>query len=326
MRDALLPVCNIDQGVPTEIPDHLGLAYDAWAPVVSEGSDRSKHGKVPDKGTNDNISPRASWLEKLAGLQIAPYYAHAFERWKKSFAVPGHTLLDFTLDSRLLVGHGNPSATEVGLTVHHTWGAPVITGSALKGLCAHYTASIYGPDDLDILPWDQLDKERAQFQGVLWDGKKIKAGPGGYYRALFGAPDAQLDKNARPEWKTGAARGGVFFHDALYIPGSIAGDRPFAPDVLTVHQKTYYNAQGKSEQGKPEPWPNDYDSPNPVAFLTVRPKAKFLIALSGPEEATVLAAHILSEALREWGVGGKTSLGYGRGSVTAAKEWGAAHR
>src|SRR5690606_17987305 len=60
------------------------------------------------------------------------------------------------------------------------------------------------------------------------------------------------------------------------------------------------------------------DSPNPVAFLTVRPKCRFLLALSGPSEWTDLAGKLLADALASWGVGGKTSAGYGIGKVS---EW-----
>jgi len=49
-----------------------------------------------------------------------------------------------------------------------------------------------------------------------------------------------------------------------------------------------------------------------VSFLTVKPGLKFLIALSGPKEWTDLALELLKKALILWGVGGKTSSGYGR--------------
>jgi hypothetical protein len=50
----------------------------------------------------------------------------------------------------------------------------------------------------------------------------------------------------------------------------------------------------------------------PVSFLSARPGAQFLIALSGPPGWPELAQHLLLEALALWGVGGKTSSGYGR--------------
>lgn len=279
-------------------PDHVALAYDAWAPT--EVAD----GKVSD----DNRRP---WLEKLAELAVSPDYARSFERWKASFSNAGDRLAEFTLTSRLLIGHGNASASDVGLTVHHTWGVPVIPGSALKGLVAHYVDATYGPTDAGKKPWEQQDDERARadYQGVTWNGRRIERGPGVVYRALFGAPDAREDAAMREKgFEAGAAAGLVTFHDALYVPGSIADNKPFAADVLTVHQKGYYDSSGESA-------PNDYDSPNPVAFLTVRPQCRLLLVLSGPSEWTELAARLLEDALKNWGVGGKTAAGYGIGTV-----------
>ncbi len=279
-------------------PDHAGLAYDAWAPVGDDG-------KVPD-------DRRAQWLSSLAALTVPPDYSRSFQRWKTSFSAPGDRVFELVLASRLLVGHGNSSAIGVGITVHHTWGVPVIPGSALKGLVAHFVDAVYGPDDPQLKPWEQAGDERtrADYQGVTWHGRRIERGPGAVYRAMFGAPDAEMDEEMQERgYDAGASAGLVAFHDALYVPKG-GDDRPFAADVLTVHQKGYYGSSGAS-------WPNDYDSPNPVAFLTVRPGVRMLFALSGPPDWTLLAERLLTDALREWGVGGKTSAGYGR-FVTAA--------
>lgn len=281
------------------IPEHVALAYNAWAPMGEDG-------QVPD-------DRRASWLADLANISVAPHYARSFERWRASFTATGDRVAEFTLESRLLIGHGNASATDVGLTVHHTWGVPVIPGSALKGLLAHYVDATYGPADVTRTPREQEGEEciRSDFQGVTWRNSRIQRGPGKVYRALFGAPDALEDAMMRENnFEAGAAAGLVTFHDALYVPGSL-DNKPFAVDVLTVHQKSYYDSLGQSA-------PNDYDSPNPVAFLTVRPKCRFLLALSGPSEWTELAGQLLADALASWGVGGKTSAGYGIGKVS---EW-----
>jgi CRISPR-associated protein Cmr6 len=275
-------------------PSHLGLAYDAWAPVGDDG-------KVPDE-------KRAEWLSALAAIAVPGDYARSFERWRQSFSAAGDRVFELELASRLLVGHGNSSATDVGITVHHTWGVPVIPGSALKGLAAHYVDAVYGPSDPTRAPWEQEGDERtrADYQGVTWRGQRIERGPGAVYRALFGAPDAEADDAMREKgFEAGASAGLVTFHDALYVPRSIRGDKPFASDVLTVHQKSYYESTGGS-------WPNDYEGPNPVTFLTVRPGVRFLFALSGPADWTELAEQLLRDALGKWGVGGKTSAGYGR--------------
>ncbi len=284
-------------------PDHVALAYDAWGPVGDDG-------KVPD-------ARRAQWLADLASINVAPDYVRSFERWKASFSATGDRLAELTLASRLLIGHGNASAVDVGLTVHHTWGVPVIPGSALKGLVAHYVDATYGPTDASKKPWEQEGDElvRAGYQGVTWSRRRIERGPGAIYRALFGAPDAREDATMRDHgFEAGAAAGLVTFHDALYVPGSTPGDKPFVADVLTSHQQgrpghpAYYDSAGQV-------FPNDYNSPIPVAFLTVRPKCRLLLALSGPGEWTELAAQLLTDALKNWGVGGKTAVGYGIGTV-----------
>jgi CRISPR-associated protein Cmr6 len=79
-----------------------------------------------------------------------------------------------------------------------------------------------------------------------------------------------------------------------------------------VHQPSYY-------RGRDTP-PNDYDAPNPVTFLSVPAGVAFIVALSCEDGALRdLAERFVKEALREWGIGGKTSAGYGRMSVCGAK-------
>jgi CRISPR-associated protein Cmr6 len=60
--------------------------------------------------------------------------------------------VEVELLSRLLVGHGTQSPTEVGLTTHRTWGVPVVPGTALKGLLSHYVDAVYGPRDPKLHP------------------------------------------------------------------------------------------------------------------------------------------------------------------------------
>lgn len=263
------------------LPDHPGLAYEVWAPFGADG-------KIPD-------AERSKWLDAVAKLPATADYAQAFARWKASFTAPGDVLVEVEAVSRLLVGHGLGSATDVGLTLHRTWGVPLIPGSALKGLLAHWVDAVLGPDP------NQPEPDRLPFAGVDWQGRRIRHGPGEVYRVLFGAPEADEETDDRPKE---AQRGLITFHDALWVPNT-PSSTPLAVDVLTVHQKRYYDSTGGS-------WPVDWDDPNPVTFLSVRPGARFLVALSGPAEWTALAKELLLKALAEWGVGGKTAAGYGR--------------
>jgi CRISPR-associated protein Cmr6 len=273
-------------GTAKTLPDHAGLAYEVWAAFSDK---KGEEGKIPD-------DDRPKWLAAVAGILPSPDYPKAFERWKESFERPGDVTVVVEATSRLLVGHGLGSATDVGLTLHRTWGVPLIPGSALKGLLAHWVEATLGPAP------GERDEQRLRFAGVVWDGRRIAEGPGEVYRALFGAPEAD---EAVPRPPNLAAAGLVAFHDALWVPDRPGASLPLAVDVLTVHQKRYYDKSGEN-------WPVDWDDPNPVSFLSVRPGARFLLALSGPPDWTALAKDLLLEALADWGVGGKTSAGYGR--------------
>jgi CRISPR-associated protein Csb2 len=95
-----------------------------------------------------------------------------------SITASGDRVFELEFASRLLIGHGNASATGVGLSVHHTWGVSVILGSALKGLPAHYLDVFFGPANPSLPPWEQpqAQGERAAYQGVIWRDRRIKRG------------------------------------------------------------------------------------------------------------------------------------------------------
>lgn len=95
--------------------------------------------------------------------------------------------------------------------------------------------------------------------------------------------------------------GYVTFFDALYVPGTGHGGKALWPDVITVHHPNYY-------QGN-EP-PADWDSPTPIPFLSAT--GDYLVALGGDARWVETAFEILRLALKEEGVGAKTSSGYGR--------------
>ncbi len=312
-------------------PDHPGLAHDVWQPLnPKEGGDKKAEAEV-----------QQAWMTWLERATLPEGYPEAFRAWKATFEKDGSRALEATLASRLLLGHGNSSPTGVGLTFHHTWGVPVIPGTAVKGLVASYLFARHGPETTALHPLDpdHAEPDRAPWQGVSWNGRRIEHGPGAAYRMLFGAPRAASDRHwaaiTRDElpgpvrgwvksWEDaealthndlramliGERQGLVTFHDAWLDP---AGGKQHIPllvhDVLTVHQKRYYDARGV---GRGAAWPTDYDDPNPVSFLTVHPGWTFLFPLSGPPAWTRLARILLQKALREWGIGGKTSAGYGR--------------
>lgn len=212
-------------------------------------------------------------FEKATTIPIAPTYKHFFERWEATLKDAGARMVKADTLGRLVVGLGADGVLENAITLHRTYGVPVIPGSALKGLAAAYA--------------------RNRLEDEAWHVKTDKRGKiiymGEAYKTLFGDT---------------TSAGYVTFFDALYVPGSATGDKPLALDVVTVHHPDYY-------QGKDSP-PADWDSPNPVPFVSVRGGVRFLLALAGPDKWVDAAFQILALALAEEGIGAKTNSGYGR--------------
>lgn len=96
--------------------------------------------------------------------------------------------------------------------------------------------------------------------------------------------------------------GCIVFFDAL----PFYAEKLLHQDVLTPHHPKYY------QPGSTVP-PADWDDPNPVPFLSAT--GEYLVALAAPKggEAWLnVVFDMLREALKELGVGAKTSSGYGR--------------
>lgn len=270
--------------------ENFGLAYDVLGPAPRQRG----RGKPPEVDPGE----RQSWLEGCAGIATPSDYGIHYERWQNSFGSSTQLCVVKTA-SRLLIGHGNASASDVGLTVHRTWGTPVIPGTALKGLLAGYIDVVYGPDV------SCSDPARVDWIAPTWSGFNVEKAPGEWHALIFGSPAVPSDDRYRH-----GLRGSITFHDALYIP---SGHRPYEPDVLTVHQKPYYDGHGSE-------WPNDWNAPVPVPFLTVKPGVRFLLVLEGPPRATKVAMEMLVKALRDWGIGAKTAAGYGAMTRDCDKE------
>ncbi len=95
--------------------------------------------------------------------------------------------------------------------------------------------------------------------------------------------------------------GSVIFFDAIPVKGQAT----FELDIMNPHYPDYY---GKGEQ------PTNDQNPNPIIFLTVA-KTAFMFALAprSPKDQDDVkqAKDWLQKALQKYGVGGKTSAGYG---------------
>lgn len=199
-------------------------------------------------------------IDVLAKQTPSSLYIAALKRWRQvTNDRQRFASFEATLAGRLYIGVTRDNALEAGVTTSHSYGMPVIPGSAVKGL-ARATA----------------ERMKLPSEALRW---------------MFGH-DTEDDANAEA--------GGLIFHDAWWV-GKVS-DKPFVPEVVTPHHPGYYGEKGE----KPA---TDFDSPIPAAQIAVTGRFRFVI--EGPPQWAQLACDLLQTGLKETGIGGKRSSGYG---------------
>ena len=194
---------------------------------------------------------------KKAALKAAPLYTEAFTSRREVLAGTVTFQRAKTIQP-LIAGLGSSNVLDTGLTLNPTYGIPMLPGSSIKGITAHYAAGVIEPE---------------------------------LYGLLFGHSD---DK----EQEAGFIR----FYDAWLVPESIKG--ALKHDVMTPHHSG-------------QDVPSDFDEPVPVRFLHVSGTFEIGIACEDPdpktrEEWIDFVFILICEALKNYGIGGKTRSGYGR--------------
>ena len=250
--DVILKVWK-DDGTP--IGSNAGLLRDRYLELSVKDD---KH-----KGARDRLQGAI----RDAVVQASPIYQAVYAKNVTSITSPKKDGI-FKTNGRMVIGLGGENVLETGLSLQHTYGTPLIPGSALKGLAAHYCDQVWGA----IEPKFKLGEE--------------------YHETIFGTTEDS---------------GHIVFHDAWITPESLASS--LKPDVMTPHHTEYYSEKDGAA-------PSDYDDPTPITFLSI--SGSFYVAVSCDVENEEgkkwagLAFKILTEALKEWGIGGKTNAGYGR--------------
>lgn len=222
-------------------------------------------------------------------------YAKVVEKTNKQLRVAlderkaeGHEVFTTQMKTvwRMVIGLGRESTLETSMTLHHIYGFPYIPSTSLKGIVRSYIILEY------------------------FGGKESLAMADQGFSIIFGS--GSLKENSKT-FEFPERRGSLIFYDAY--PKQFSPEDNFKVDILNCHFQPYYS------EGKP---PADYHDPIPVNFLTVE-NCSFNFAFSinsnqnqhigegkfaGKTPYEVVKKEMV-EALRNHGIGAKTSVGYG---------------
>ncbi|WP_010478231.1 type III-B CRISPR module RAMP protein Cmr6 [Thermococcus zilligii] len=329
------------QNDPWKGIDNLSLKLAKFAPyewkeVPTTGNSQGKIANNDAGGKNDKGVPTkvsGSVLKEEVGEKGLEIGDEALQAYKKFFdlyeemvkTLAKNNVFRLKTASRLVVGLGDESVYETSIRLLRNYGVPYIPGTALKGIARAYALEKFADENFDTLK-DKLKKD--DFYEIV--GELERALSGGKLEVDLGEnSEAQLqatfgeNSKVRVSFKelveifgTTEKSGEVIFFDALPVSpdSSKASLEPVPPDslkaplefdIMNPHYGPYY--QGDEA-------PGDWHDPVPVIYLTVRPGVEFLFAVAplGRGELAEKAKAILEEALKEHGVGAKTSLGYGR--------------
>ena len=226
--------------------------------------------------------------------EVQALYVRAFEMRKNALSACSSSRI-FETEGRLIAGLGGSNVLETGLTLNPLYGAPMIPGSSLKGLAAHYCSMMWGAGD-------------ERFRSPALDARtRPTRRAGAIYEVLFG----KVPMTGKEE---DAGAGYLRFYDAWLLPASLPNS--LCPDVMTPHHSGYYTG---------EEAPTDFDDPNPVTFLSVRGSFEVRVGCEDPDPEVRkkwedLALRLLGEAFEHCGAGGKTRSGYGRMTLVESRE------
>ncbi|MBX5458621.1 MAG: type III-B CRISPR module RAMP protein Cmr6 [Thermogemmatispora sp.] len=236
-----------------------------------------------DPDSKASPAARQQWLRDLAqgyrpDQTLAQGYqpdqalaAGAYQRWQALTQTLNALHFEAEIDWRMVVGLGGNSVLETDLTLHRNYSLPIIPGSALKGLTRSYAEQ---ERKISLSNEPENSKELYITEDDL--------------KRIFGTLDQA---------------GSVIFFDAMPLNGKAQLEL----DVMTPHYPDYY------QKNRP---PSNDQQPVPIAFLTVA-KTTFTFAIaprssSSSDQADAQKARDLLElALADYGIGGKTSAGYG---------------
>lgn len=199
-----------DEGARQRV-QHVGLAHEKLAPHPTDADKEAK----------------GRFIRNLAeGSGVPGDYERLFRRWvRRTVEVHdkawGRRVALAISQGRVLCGLGERTPTENGLSVHRTYGVPVLPGSSIKGITKQYVI-----ETVTDGPWAE--------------GEHL-------FHTVFG--HGVDDEDAEGE------AGVVSFFDALWVPeGGDLPAVPFAAEIATPHFGDYYS-KGRAPDGTQSPIP-----------------------------------------------------------------------
>lgn len=232
---------------------------------------------------------------------------------KSNLNIEGYKKNSFEMkcSGRIIIGLGGSHVAETSMTLHHIYGVPYIPGSALKGVTRHYfLIELFEKtqeDNNQILCFEKIIEniDKSKIEEELKDLDKFRE----RYKVNGVVPSEKIidwfknkdNKNKIENFQkifgTQNNEGKVIFMD------SYPKELELKIDIMNPHYSTYYD--------KAKTPPADYINPVPINFLVVENSIFTINLLSKDEELLKNAYEKLKEALTEYGIGAKTSLGYG---------------
>lgn len=283
---------------------HFGLLLDKFSPYAEyeytyKERGQEKKGRAYRLG-KDNL--KRTWINQALSIQkhLTPIVQANVARWQEMVEAADGISQPMTTTSPLIVGLGAGHVLETNITLDRNTGMPLIPGSALKGLARNIGLIEVARAVLEAPQIDDLARLEDRLVELSKDQEKLSEAPDvvRQFINIFGTPEAA---------------GNVVFVDAIY-----AGDKPpaYHLDIMNPHFPDYYGKK-KDWNGNYIP-PSDDQSPIPVPYLTVGTGQKFRFAVLPRRQDIQVAIPARDKAwewlwkgLTEFGVGAKTSQGYG---------------
>jgi len=285
-------------------PNNGQIQYERGKPV------RQHNGKYKER--KRPISIPARWDRTAASSLLAARH-NALDAIAASFAAVGYEYIKIEAEmlSPLVIGLGNEHPTEKGFRFDWTLGIPVVPATSIKGV----VRLAWLVDRLNEKPEAEARRFWDEISGRWKKGRRDGDKPAESIlpkeaKQLFGSGEI-----VRPDEQKNS-RGKVVFFDAL--PATLPR---LKAEIMNCHYPDYLNKKPGDREFR---GPTEDQDPNPQKFWAVddsddqRKSLNFVFrilvhrSITDDPDSRSRLERAIEGALREHGLGAKTSIGHGR--------------